>query len=71
MGQRVRTVVTGLGVVTPIGSTVPAFWHNSLAGCSGVRRISQFVVPAHLSGIAGIVDDFDPIQRLSRVRATQ
>ena len=37
-----RVVVTGLGAVTPIGNTVPAFWQNLTNGVSGVARITQF-----------------------------
>jgi 3-oxoacyl-[acyl-carrier-protein] synthase II len=40
-GRR-RVVVTGLGVVTPIGFDLDAFWKAALAGTSGVRRISHF-----------------------------
>ena len=68
---RVRAVVTGLGVVTPIGQTVPAFWRNSLAGRSGVRRISRFLVPPRLSGIAGVIEDFDPIERFGGAAAQE
>src|SRR5437867_7652611 len=41
-GGRRRVVVTGLGVVTPIGCDVDSFWKAALAGASGVRRISHF-----------------------------
>src|SRR5213594_4129455 len=40
-GRR-RVVVTGLGVVTPIGFDLDSFWKAALAGTSGVRRISHF-----------------------------
>src|SRR3989442_324499 len=42
VGARRRVVVTGLGVVTPIGFDLDAFWKAALAGVSGVRRISHF-----------------------------
>src|SRR5438034_11677564 len=42
VGARRRVVVTGLGVVTPIGFDLDAFWKAALAGGSGVRRISHF-----------------------------
>src|SRR5205809_7427770 len=41
-GGRRRVVVTGLGVVTPIGFDLDSFWKAALAGTSGVRRISHF-----------------------------
>ena len=37
-----RVVVTGVGVVTPIGNNLEDFWNNSLAGKSGCERISLF-----------------------------
>src|SRR2546427_5050831 len=40
--RRRRIVVTGLGVVTPIGFDLDSFWKAALAGTSGVRRISHF-----------------------------
>src|SRR5213592_424483 len=42
VGDRRRVVVTGLGVVTPIGFDLDSFWKAALAGTSGVRRISHF-----------------------------
>src|SRR5207244_2802639 len=41
VGDRRRVVVTGLGVVTPIGFDLDSFWKAALAGTSGVRRISH------------------------------
>src|SRR5205809_6996411 len=41
-GGRRRVVVTGLGVVTPIGCDVDSFWKAALAGASGARPISHF-----------------------------
>src|SRR5947209_14994878 len=42
VGDRRRVVVTGLGVVTPIGFDLDSFWKAALAGTSGVRRIAHF-----------------------------
>lgn len=65
MGEKKRrVVVTGLGVVTPIGDSVPTFWQNLLAGKSGVARIGAFD-PSDLSvQIAGEVKGFNPLQVL-------
>jgi 3-oxoacyl-[acyl-carrier-protein] synthase II len=41
MGDR-RVVVTGLGVVTPLGASVSALWDGLIAGRSGIRRVSRF-----------------------------
>lgn len=55
-----RVVVTGLGVVTPLGNDVPTFWGNLLAGKSGIREIDSFDVSEYPVRIAGLVNDFDP-----------
>lgn len=57
MGERI--VVTGMGVVTPIGSTVTAFWSALLAGHCGVRGIEGFDVSDLGTRFAGQVDDVD------------
>ncbi|MGH8734477.1 MAG: beta-ketoacyl synthase N-terminal-like domain-containing protein, partial [Burkholderiales bacterium] len=57
--SRRRVVVTGLGIVSPIGNTVAEAWENALAGKSGITRITRFD-PARLSSqIAGEVKGFD------------
>jgi 3-oxoacyl-[acyl-carrier-protein] synthase II len=57
--SRRRVVVTGLGIVSPIGNTVPDAWRNCVAGTSGITRISRFD-PARLAcQIAGEVKGFD------------
>jgi len=56
---RRRVVVTGLGIVCPIGNSVDEAWKNALAGTSGISRISKFD-PARLAcQIAGEVKGFD------------
>lgn len=59
MSER-RVVVTGLGAVTPIGNSVPAFWASAVAGKSGVGTITSFDVSQFSSKIAGEVKHFDP-----------
>ena len=54
-----RVVVTGLGVVSPIGIGVAQAWASVLAGRSGVTRISRFDASPFASQIAGEVKDFD------------
>jgi 3-oxoacyl-[acyl-carrier-protein] synthase II len=57
--SRRRVVVTGLGIVCPIGNTVGEAWENALAGKSGITRITRFD-PARLAcQIAGEVKGFD------------
>ena len=55
-----RIVITGLGLATPIGNTVEAFWSNLLAGQCGVDKITSFDPSAFATQIAAQVKDFDP-----------
>ena len=54
-----RVVITGLGLVCPIGNDVTTAWANLLAGKSGVGTISRFDATPYASTIAGEVKDFD------------
>jgi 3-oxoacyl-[acyl-carrier-protein] synthase II len=56
---RRRVVVTGLGVVSPVGNTVTEAWDNLTAGKSGVVRITKFDPAPFKSQIAGEVKNFD------------
>jgi 3-oxoacyl-[acyl-carrier-protein] synthase II len=60
-----RVVITGLGIISPIGNTVPDAWTNVVAGKSGVTRITRFDASAFASQIAGEVKDFDVTNYLS------
>ena len=63
--SRRRVVVTGLGIVSPVGNTVSEAWANISAGKSGIGRITRFD-PTHFpSQIAGEVKNFDPAQFLN------
>jgi 3-oxoacyl-[acyl-carrier-protein] synthase II len=56
-----RVVVTGIGLVTPLGTGVEKNWDALIAGRSGIRRISRFSnLEAYPSQIAGEVPDFSP-----------
>jgi 3-oxoacyl-[acyl-carrier-protein] synthase II len=55
-----RVVITGLGVITPIGNDVPTFWDNLKNGVSGIRRIEGIDPSAFDTQIAGEVRNFDP-----------
>ena len=54
-----RVVITGMGVVSPIGSTVDKFWDGLIHGKSGISHIDTFDVSEYPTQIAGIVRDFD------------
>ena len=55
-----RVVITGMGVVTPLGNDLETFWSNLKNGVSGIRRIQTFDTSAYECQIAGEVRDFDP-----------
>ncbi|MDP3142456.1 MAG: beta-ketoacyl-ACP synthase II [Candidatus Omnitrophota bacterium] len=57
-----RVVVTGLGVISPVGIGKESFWQAILAGKSGVSLITQFDASKFDSYIAGEVKDFDPLK---------
>jgi len=62
---RRKVVVTGLGIVCPIGNTVQQAWDNALAGKPGITRITRFDASRLSSQIAGEVKDFDVTRYLS------
>ena len=63
--SRRRVVVTGMGIVSPVGIGVSASWANILAARSGIAIITRFDASAFPSRIAGEVKDFDVTQYLS------
>ena len=55
-----RVVITGLGVLTPVGNDVETFWSNLKNGVSGIHTIDAFDTAAYDCKIGGQVRDFDP-----------
>lgn len=55
-----RVVITGIGLVTPIGGTVDEFWNNLIGGKSGISRITKFDPSILPTQIAAEVKNFDP-----------
>ncbi|ANS76206.1 beta-ketoacyl-[acyl-carrier-protein] synthase II [Paenibacillus yonginensis] len=55
-----RVVVTGLGIVSPLGNSVEEFWSNMQQGKSGISYIDSFDTTGYKVKIAGVVHDFDP-----------
>ena len=55
-----RVVVTGLGVISPVGNTVKAFWDSLAGGRSGIDFITKFDTTDYKVKIAAEVKDFDP-----------
>ncbi len=61
-----RVVVTGLGLVTPLGTGVEKTWKALCAGESGIGRITRFDPAGYDAQIAGEVKDFDPAQFIEK-----
>jgi len=57
-----RVVITGLGVVTPVGSDIQTFWTNIKSGVSGVGQITAFDPAEFDCRIAAEVKDFEPVR---------
>jgi 3-oxoacyl-[acyl-carrier-protein] synthase II len=62
MSSRRRVVVTGLGIVCPVGNDLHSAWQQLLAGRSGIGRITRFDASAYRAQIAGEVKAFDVTQ---------
>ena len=63
--SRRRVVVTGLGIVSPVGNTVDEAWANLLAGKSGIANITRFDASAINCHFAGEVKGLDLDQYIS------
>jgi len=57
--SRRKVVITGLGIISPVGNTVEQAWQNILAGRSGIDKITRFDASTFSTQIAGEVRDFD------------
>jgi 3-oxoacyl-[acyl-carrier-protein] synthase II len=64
-----RVVVTGIGLVTPLGIGRQTNWDGLMAGRSGIGPITRFDAARHSSRIAGQVPGFDPLQFIDRKEA--
>ena len=56
-----RVVVTGLGLITPVGIGVSESWANIVSGQSGIGKITKFDCSTYPSQVAGEVKNFDPL----------
>jgi len=54
-----RVVITGLGVISPVGNTVDAYWDSLTSGKSGVGPVTRFDISDFTAKIAAEVKDFD------------
>ena len=64
-----RVVITGLGIVSPVGNDVATAWDNIVNGRSGIGRITRFDPSAFNAQIAGEIRDFDITQIISAKEA--
>jgi 3-oxoacyl-[acyl-carrier-protein] synthase II len=71
MTERREVWITGIGVITAIGTGKDAFWSGVQANRSPVRRIDRFDPSAFRSQVAAQVDDFDPLAHLDPKTARQ
>ena len=62
-----RVVVTGLGVVSPVGNDVESFWHALCTGTCGIGSITRFDTTDFKVKIAGEVRNFDPKQYMDKL----
>ncbi|MEA2015917.1 MAG: beta-ketoacyl-ACP synthase II [Actinomycetota bacterium] len=60
--KRRRVVITGLGIISPLGLEVGEFWNNLISGKSGVSRIERFDTEKIASKIAAQVEGFEPTE---------
>jgi len=61
-----RIVITGMGVVSPLGNSIPEVWSALLNGESGVSSVADQLGPKYVSTIAGTVKSFDPVALFGR-----
>ncbi len=64
-----RVVVTGLGIISPVGTGLEQFWTSLTGGVSGIRRITRFDATNFSTQIAGEVVDFDPAEYMDKKEA--
>src|SRR5262245_41417875 len=60
MTRQRRVVITGMGIVSPLGCDLHTFWHLLSQGRTGIRPISSFDTSPFNASLAGEVNDFDP-----------
>lgn len=61
-----RVVITGMGIISPVGSRLDDAWHDVCEGISGISLVDDFDTRAYPTRIAGLVKDFDVDHYLSK-----
>lgn len=64
-----RVVITGVGLVSPLGSDKVEFWNNLINGKSGISAVESFDVSQYPCRIAGEIKDFDPSRYMEKKEA--
>ena len=67
--MRKRVVITGIGVISPVGTGLDAFWSSLVGGVSGIKRVERFDPANFTTRIAGEVVDFEPAQYIDKKEA--
>ena len=67
--MRRRVVITGVGMITPLGGGLEAQWTGLMDGRSGISKITRFDTSEFSVKIAGEVSDFDPQRWMSKREA--
>ena len=68
MTESHRVVITGMGLITPLGTGTRTFWENLLAGRVAVAPLTRFNCDGFPSRVAAQIDDFDPADYLAKRR---
>lgn len=61
-----RVVVTGLGIVSPLGNKITEYWNNLINGTCGIDLITKFNTQDFVIKVAGEVKQFDPKEYMSK-----
>ena len=69
MTTKRRVVITGMGVISPIGNSLESFWHSLVTGTSGIDKITRFDASDLSTQIAAEVKEFDPTEYLGAKEA--
>lgn len=64
-----RVVVTGMGVISPVGNTAEEFFSNLVRGKNGIAHVTKFDATGFKSALAGEVKDFDPTAYMEKSEA--
>lgn len=60
-----RVVITGMGIISPVGNTLDDAWRNVCEGNSGIQLVQDFDTSSFTTRIAGVVNNFDPADYLA------